>query len=182
MVCKRRAAVLGFTLVELMIVLALVAIILAVAIPSFTSTLARKRLEGVASELSTDMQYARSEAVQRNAAVRIIVGTSCYAVHVVGTTPASNCTTLGTAAIELKTVQIAGGTSLAFVSNNGMAFLEFEPVRGMALDAGGADSSGYVTLTNSAGNWQVQAIVTQFGRVKLCSPNNTVSGLATDCT
>ena len=52
----------GFTLVELMIVVALVAILLALAAPSFRETIARNRLEGVAGELSTDFQYARSEA------------------------------------------------------------------------------------------------------------------------
>ena len=172
----------GFTLIELMVVAVLVAIILALAVPSFKDTLARKRMEGVASELATDIQYARSEAAQRNAAVRIIVGANCYAVHVVGSTAATDCTTLGTNAVSLKTVQVADGTSLAFASNNARAFLEFDPVRGMAIDSADADSSGNVTVTNSAGNWQIQARVSKQGRVKLCSPNNTVTGLATDCT
>jgi type IV fimbrial biogenesis protein FimT len=178
---RKRSVSRGFTMVELMVVVALVAIILALAVPSFTGTLARKRLEGVASELATDLQYARSEAAQRNAAVRVIIGTDCYAVHVVGSTNATNCTTLGTGAVNLKTVQITDGTSLAFVSSNAKAFIEFDPVRGMAIDSADADSSGHVTLTNSAGNWQIQARVSKQGRVKLCSPNNTVTGLATDC-
>jgi type IV fimbrial biogenesis protein FimT len=172
----------GFTMIELMVVVVLVSIILALAVPSFTDTLARKRMEGVASELATDIQYARSEAAQRNAPVRIIVGTNCYAVHVVGSTNATNCTTLGTGAVNLKTVQITGGTSLAFVSNNAKAYFEFDPVRGMAIDSADADSSGNVTMANSAGNWQIQARLSKQGRVKLCSPNNTVTGLATDCT
>jgi type IV fimbrial biogenesis protein FimT len=171
----------GFTLIELMVVVALVAIILALAAPSFTGTLARKRMEGVASELATDIQYARSEAAQRNAPVRVIVGANCYAVHVVGSTNASSCAALGTDAVNLKTAQVTGGTSLAFVSNNAKPYLEFDPVRGMAIDSSDADSSGYVTVTNIAGNWQIQAKVSKQGRVKLCSPNNTVTSLATDC-
>jgi len=178
----RNAAQRGFTLIELMVVVVLVSVILALAIPSFKNTLARKRMEGVASELATDIQYARSEAAQRNAPVRIIVGANCYAVHVVGTTAATNCTTLGTNAVNLKTVQITDGTNLVFASNNAKAFLEFDPVRGMAVDSADADSSGNVTVTNSAGNWQIQARVTKQGRVKLCSPNNTVTALATDCS
>lgn len=176
----------GFTLIELMVVVALAAIILSLAAPSFTSTLARKRLEGVASELATDIQYARSEAARRNARVRVIFGTTCYAVHVssdvAGSTDATSCTALGTNAVELKTVQISGGTTLAFTSNNTKAFIEFDPVRGMAIDAAGADSSGFVNATNSAGNWQIRAIATKVGRVKLCSPNNTITSLATDCS
>ena len=45
-------------------------------------------MEGVAAELSTDIQYARSEAAQRNAAVGIVFGTNCYTVYLLGTTAA----------------------------------------------------------------------------------------------
>ena len=184
---RRRSGVLnrsGFTLVELMIVIALVAIILALAAPSFTATLARKRMEGVASELATDIQYARSEAAQRNAAVGVVFGSNCYTVYTLGTTDATTCASLGTGGTSLKDVQVGGGTSLAFVPATSGAFIAFDPVRGMATDAGAGttDLSGYVNVTNSAGNWQIRALVTRVGRAKLCSPNNTVTALATDCT
>jgi type IV fimbrial biogenesis protein FimT len=184
MAIRRRAAMCGFTLIELMVVVALVAILLAIAAPSFTSTLARKRLEGVANELATDIQYARSEAAQRNSAVGVVFASNCYVVYVLGSTDATNCTTLGTSAVELKTVQIGGGSSLTFVPAGTKAFVAFDPVRGMAIDAatGTTDLSGYVTAANSAGNWQIRAVVTKVGRMKLCSPNSTITGLATDCT
>lgn len=184
MTTPRWVAARGFTLIELMVVVALVAIILALAAPSFTGTLARKRLEGVASELSTDIQYARSEAAHRNTAVGIVFDTNCYTVYVLGTTNATGCGALGTGGSSLKNVQIGGGTSLAFAPAVAGAFIAFDPVRGMAVDAatGANDLSGSVTLTNSAGNWQIRALVTKVGRTKLCSPNNTVTALATDCS
>lgn len=174
----------GFTLIELMVVVALVAIVLSLAAPSFTGTLARKRLEGVATELSTDIQYARSEAAQRNAAVGIVFGTNCYTVYLVGTAAATGCAALGTGGSSLKDVTVTGGTTVAFTPTTSGAFIAFDPVRGMATDAaaGTTDLSGVVALANSAGNWQIQARVTRVGRVKLCSPNNTVTALATDCT
>lgn len=174
----------GFTLVELLVVIALVAIILALAAPSFTATLARKRLEGVASELATDMHYARSEAAQRNAAVGIVFGTDCYVIYVLENYSATSCAAvgIGSGVTTLKTVRITNGTSLNFVPPVARAFIAFDPVRGLAADATGAiDLSGYVDLTHSAGNWQIRALVTKVGRVKLCSPNSTISGLATDC-
>lgn len=163
-------------MIELMIVVALVAIVLALAAPSFTTTMAKKRMEGVASELATDLQYARSEAVQRNAPVRVIVGSNCYTIHTVGSTDATSCVALGTGATALKSVAVdAGSGTLAFVSNNGKAFLEFDPVRGMAADATGSDSSGHVTV--SSGAWQLRADVTNLGRVKSCSPNSSIPGM-----
>ena len=174
----------GFTLVELLVVIALVAIILALAAPSFTGTLARKRLEGVASELATDIQYARSEAAQRNAAVGIVFGANCYVIYVVGNMDADSCTVLNSPEPALKTVQISDGVSLNFVPPVARPpFMAFDPVRGMAVDATGAiDLSGYVNLSHSAGTWQIRAMLTKAGRVKLCSPNNTITALATDCS
>ena len=176
----------GFTLIELMVVVALGAILLMLAAPSFTNFLAKRRVEGVASELATDLQYARSEAVQRNAVVRVIFGTSCYAIHVAGTTDATSCTSLGTGAVNVKTVQLTSATTvgLAFTSNNSKAFIEFDPVRGMAIDSTAADASGHIDVTSpsSSGNWQLRELVTKVGRIKTCSPNASMAGVSSDCT
>lgn len=61
----------GFTLIELMATVAVAAILLGLAVPSLTSTLGRARLEGVANELSVDVQYARSESIRRRATVTL---------------------------------------------------------------------------------------------------------------
>jgi type IV fimbrial biogenesis protein FimT len=174
----------GFTLIELLVVISLAGVLIALAAPSFTGMLARKRVEGVALELSTDLQYARSEAVQRNARVRVIFGASCYAIHVVGSTDATSCTALGTDAIALKSVQLATGPTLAFTpAVTGTLFVEFDPVRGMALDPSGTvDMSGAITVSGGGGAWQLSSIVTRVGRTKSCSPNGSVPGFTSDCT
>ena len=59
----------GFTLIELMVVVALVAIILVLAAPSFKDMLVMRRLRGASAELVTDVQFARSEAVSRQQGV-----------------------------------------------------------------------------------------------------------------
>jgi type IV fimbrial biogenesis protein FimT len=56
----------GFTLVELMIVIALVAILTALALPSFQSSLRSNRVATAANEMMASIALARSEAV-RNA-------------------------------------------------------------------------------------------------------------------
>jgi type IV fimbrial biogenesis protein FimT len=181
--CRRRA--LGFTAIELMVVLVVAAILLIVAAPSFVSALEKRRLEGAGAELAADIQFARSEAVQRNAAVGVVFGSSCYVIYVVGTSAATSCAALGTGAVPLKTVTVSSANSLTFVPTTvGNPFVAFEPVRGLAIDAGAGttDLSGYVDLTSSAGTWQVRNLVTRVGRVKTCSPNGTVAALATSCS
>ncbi len=61
----------GFTLVELMIVLGLMSIIAAVAVPSFQSIIVSNRLASQANELVAALNYARSEAVKRRKSVTL---------------------------------------------------------------------------------------------------------------
>jgi type IV fimbrial biogenesis protein FimT len=59
----------GFSLVELMIVIAVVAIMAGIAAPSFQDMLASQRLSAATSALNESLWLARSEAIKRNTAV-----------------------------------------------------------------------------------------------------------------
>lgn len=56
----------GFTAIELMITVAIVAILSALAAPSFQQLIAAQRIKSVASALSESLWIARSEALKRN--------------------------------------------------------------------------------------------------------------------
>ena len=62
----------GFTLVELLIVVAVVAIILVVAAPSFRDMILMQRLRSITAQLVTDLQFARNEAVSRGTLLRLV--------------------------------------------------------------------------------------------------------------
>lgn len=55
----------GFTLIELMVTLAILAIVLGMAIPSFSSMLQDSRVSSLGSELQGALLLARSEAIKR---------------------------------------------------------------------------------------------------------------------
>lgn len=55
----------GFTLIEMMVVVALVVILAALAMPSFTTMIANQRVSSAAQELQTLLQYARAEGVYK---------------------------------------------------------------------------------------------------------------------
>lgn len=61
----------GFTLTELLVTVAIVAILSGIAAPSFKSLVAGIRAKGAASELYASAARARSEAIKRNKEVEL---------------------------------------------------------------------------------------------------------------
>lgn len=59
----------GFTLVELMVVLAVAAILISAAVPNFQQTIANYRLNVEVNALVGDLQFARSEAIKQGTTV-----------------------------------------------------------------------------------------------------------------
>ena len=56
----------GFTLVELMVTVAVAAILISVAVPSFRNMIISNRLSTISSDLADVMSLARSESIKRN--------------------------------------------------------------------------------------------------------------------
>jgi type IV fimbrial biogenesis protein FimT len=70
----------GFTLIELMISITILAILLGMAVPSFNNAVLGGKLSAFSSSLVASTQIARSEAIKRNEIVRICAssnGSSC---------------------------------------------------------------------------------------------------------
>ncbi len=61
----------GFTLVELLITIAIASMVATIGMPSFTQTIRNSRLTTNANELVTSLSFARSEAVKRNQTITI---------------------------------------------------------------------------------------------------------------
>lgn len=70
----------GFTLVELMVVLAVLALMIGIGVPAFNGIIQRNRLAAAANEFVSALQTARMEAVRRNRRAVLCPstnGTSC---------------------------------------------------------------------------------------------------------
>lgn len=61
----------GFTLIELMVTIAIMAILISLAAPSFTTMIANQRVKGAAADLHIALTKARGEALKLNAEVTL---------------------------------------------------------------------------------------------------------------
>ncbi len=179
----------AFTLIEVMVVIALVAIVVSLAGPSFREYMLMQRLRGVHSQLVTDVNYARSEAVSRGVTVQVKfqagTGLTCYVIYTGASDPCdctapvgSRCTS---APSEIKTVVAPTGEGVAFWVSTMPATLTISP------RTGGPDipplSEGVIPPDFTAETRLVDAsrrmrvAVSTAGRVQVCSPSGTVAGM-----
>lgn len=59
----------GFTLIEMLVVVAIAAILASLAVPSFRTMLVKRSTQSAADTLVSDMRYARTQALQRSTRV-----------------------------------------------------------------------------------------------------------------
>ena len=86
----------GFTLIELMIVVTLMAVMLGIAAPSFRDFMAGQRVKTAAGEYASTLVQARSEAIKRNTSVTVTPATLSASGWAQGWTVAAGGTTLVT--------------------------------------------------------------------------------------
>ena len=158
----------GFSLVELMITLAVTGILLAVAVPAFQSNLDKRRLIGATEQLYADLQYARSEAIKRNATVFVsfTAGANwCYGIALA----ACNCGAVNGCQLDAGVNKMVLATDFRGVTlaQTFGASMNFEPRHGLVADNGSA------TFTSSTG--AISVVVGNVGRVRICSASNNLA-------
>jgi type IV fimbrial biogenesis protein FimT len=159
----------GVSMIEASIVLAITGILAGSALPSLTESLDKRKTEGVASEVGTDLRYARSEAVARNTGVRVSfyegAAGRCYVIHT-GNRADCHCDGEGPAvctgdAVAIKTVHSAASRGLQVVAN--VSSMRFDPTNGTTTPAG-------TVCTVPTSGKPVHHVVNIMGRVRTCQP------------
>lgn len=151
----------GFTLIELMVTVAIMAILAAIAYPSFTDLIARNRLKGAAEGLFGDLEFAKSEAIKRNEVIKVTATTGVswdYSITRPDTT-------------VLKSVGVGDfkGVTLSKANNGGA--LTVDPVRGTT------SGISIKFVRDSDTSQSLCLVVSDLGRIKICSGNASSSVL-----
>lgn len=149
---QRRGAT-GMTLIEILVVIAVAGVLLVLAVPSFSDANARKRVEGIAGELHTDLQYAKSQAGAANQNVSLVTTEHGYTII-------SGATTYKTLATDSK-ITLTDAVTVAF-----------EPYRAFPAAAASID------ITHAGSTASLRVKVDALGRVQTCSTNGAITGYA----
>ena len=163
----------GVTLIEAAVALAILAVLVCGAAPSFSGLIERQRLAGLAAQVVTDVQFVRSASVWRNEPLRLSFYSaawgSCYVVHS-GARNQCSCAADTTAAVctgdavQLKTVSVPTSTGLSVQAN--VASILFDPLHGTSTPTG-------TLRVVSATAGSIHHIVNVLGRVRTCTPSGS---------
>ena len=158
----------GFTLLELMITLAVLG---AMATPSFSAMIDRQRLQAAAHHLQADIALARHESAKRRQAVhlRFQPGTAwCYALSTGATV---DCRQPASAALPgvIKLVRGSESAGVRLLQADAMVFQADNDAGLQALQAGQASFSSREGL-------QLRLRLGPMGRASLCAPAGQLPG------
>jgi len=169
----------GFTLVELMVALVVLAILVALAVPSFTDFFERGRVRNAAEDLVSLVSNARAEAVKHDLDVSIAMkgsGTNWCAggngaVAPTGGVPAAtadtcNCTDTAQCLIDGNRYAVEPGAHPDITIGALPADMVFDSNMGVLVPLGDRQ----ITLTSRSGKYDVRVQINALGQAMACTP------------
>lgn len=148
----------GFTMIELMVAIAIAAILLAVGVPSFQSFIASSRLSTANNELVGAMALARSEAIRRGARVTV-----CKSAD------SATCTNTGgwqQGWIVFVDTTRSGAT--AEVNTGETIVARYEAIAGSLTLVGDTNVVNYISFA-ADGTARLMSGAAQAGRIRVCN-------------
>lgn len=161
----------GVSLIESLIVIAILAILASVAVPYFQNAVNSNRLKSAAESVYSQIQFARSESIKQDRNLFVTIqgsGTTAWCIGISNTTDC-NCSTANSCVFGPTGSQIErnirGSDFTAITVATTKAEIEFDSRRG-AANGGGST----ITITGSSG-LNTSVITSTLGRVRICGGN-----------
>ena len=145
---------LGFTLIEMMVVIAVIAVLSAIAVPSFMEYARNQRLNGAARQVYTDLMNARQQSVTENKKI-IVQFVNNHQYQFVRDNDASETVTTGDETLVLRDIQ-PEYSDVTFSAG-------FNP----AFRPNGTGKNPVITLTSSSTGKTKCITISTAGRIKI---------------
>ena len=166
----------GFTIVELMITLAIAAIGLALAVPTVENITQRRHATAKAEQLASFLAFARSEAVKSNRQISVQLTRTDANSWCIGADegPAgcdcftANSCIVGTTEVRMDSVEQPKSKLEAFEPSGDATFV-FDPVRGTLREDDLEPREYQIRSDND--EFELQVNVSPTGRVRVCNPD-----------
>lgn len=153
---------LGFSLVELMIGVAILAILAGLAMPNFQTWIQNSQIRNAAESITNGLQRARAEAVARNANVTFALGAdSSWTISVV--TPAS--------VIESRSANEGSKNVTRTELPVGATTITFNNFGGVVANVPASASLTQVDLAAVGGTQNLRVTIGVGGNARMCDPN-----------
>ncbi len=166
----------GFSLIELLITLAVIVVLLTVGVPAFSTVVKNSRLATATNELTTALNLARSEAIKRGLRVSVCKsadGATCAAVNGwdqgwIVFTDNNNNAAYNSASETLLRVYSGLASSLSLTGNVSVASYVSYVANGQSQLINGAFQAGTLSLCDDrTGNVGRDLVLNNTGRVRL---------------
>jgi prepilin-type N-terminal cleavage/methylation domain-containing protein len=110
----------GFTLIELMVVVGILTIAVALAVPEFVRWHVQSQLRQATTEIATQLVLARMAAMNRNKSVDVTVQTAGGAVHISAIAPASGVAVIKDKVFPSRVASVVGSPVTVSFSSLGL--------------------------------------------------------------
>ena len=155
----------GVSLIELLIGVSIMAILLAIGMPSFNSWIQNTRIRTATESIQNGLQLARAEAVRRNEQVNFILGTgSSWTVSTVaapGTVIQSRSSNEGSTNVTVVATP-AGATTATFNTLGRIANTAAAPTQ--------IDVDMSTTILPASQSRELRVNITSGGQIRTCDP------------
>jgi type IV fimbrial biogenesis protein FimT len=171
----------GFTLIEVMVIVAIIAILAAIAAPTFGEYTTNTRVRAAAEALQADLVLARNEALKRNQPVTLTY-------NLLATPPSSLISTInpGTAApIDVRRRDLTEESTLTLVTTPATAAVTFDAL-GRVTPAGAVTfqmtKPAKGTCETAGGKVRCMDVrLTALGATRMCDPKLTYATNTRGC-
>jgi len=163
----------GVTLIELMVIIALIAISLMIATPSFSGFFAKQKLRGLGGELLFFTKLAKAEASKKSSETYIVIKKSSTTSWCLGLSEDKDdcdCTTANSCKVDEieRVISSSDYKDVSFDSHNFPAgVITVKPYKGRATEGTATFSAVADGVTKDLS--LVQSVM---GRDKICSPSD----------